>query len=110
MNNTIISPRYFGDLSGIDSLLPFDNKEVGVYNIEFCRAKYGSYKLTLSIDVDNVHALLTSYTQDSRMIDEWRKRDGELNLKSIRKAIEHVLENNQLELEEFIHVNNDNEL
>jgi hypothetical protein len=110
MNNTIISPRYFGDLSGIDSLLPFDNKEVGVYNIEYCRSGYGRYKLTLSIDVDNVRALLTSYTDDSRMIDEWRTRDGELNIKSIRKAIEHVLEHNQLELEEFIHMTNDNEL
>lgn len=102
MNNTIISPPYFGDLSSIDFLLPFDNKEVIISNIEHCKSRYGRYKLTLSIDVGEERALLTSYTDDSRMIDEWRTREGELNIMSIRKAIKHVLEHNQMELEEFI--------
>lgn len=107
MNNTIIAPRNYGNIDFIDPLLPCNNQEVLITHVENQFLGRGMYKLLLHFMANDNKIILTCTTTDSRLIDNWRDEDGEPFIPSIHKAIEIILENNQNELEEFIHINNE---
>ena len=99
MNNTIYAPRNYGNLSGIDTLLPFDNRDVHIWNLEWTPKGKGRYSLALQMEVDDVPCTLMTSTTDSKMYDDRLNDDGELNIHTLHQAIEYVINNCQYELE-----------
>jgi hypothetical protein len=99
MNNTIIAPRNYGNLSDIDTILPFDGRDVYIWNLEWKHNGRGHYLLTLQMEIDDEPCTLNAFTNDSKMYDDRLDEDGELNIDTLHKAIEYIITNCQHELE-----------
>jgi hypothetical protein len=99
MNNTITAPRKYGNLSDIDTILPFDGKDVCIWNLEWIPKGRGHYSLLLQLEVDDTPCTLMASTTDSKMYDDRIDDDGELDIHTLHDAIEYVIKNCQHELE-----------
>lgn len=96
MTNTINLPNDLSSLNvdAIDSMLPFDGKDVWIWYVSKEFKSHGHWTLTVSIEVAGANKKLKAITTNSELIDNWDD--------SLQQAVEIVLGANEERLMELV--------